>query len=238
MSGRLPAVFISTPSLGTWDADTGTDMISTASWAYRNGIYVEPRGATGAYTESNRNNVVRAALAYEHPIDAIMWIDADMRFPQDTISRLWSLGKDIVGGIYRERIAPFRYLGKFCNKDDDHSTSGVKPMELMPGGMILVKTEVYRKLSYPWYKLDEDGLRDDYYFSTRAREAGYEIWCDMGLTVKVRHISKQEVGWFEEGEVIARREDDPKWKIFENPYLVGRAGPNGGVVHTAPETMR
>ncbi len=236
MKTRPPTVILGVPSPGSWRATMAVDAISAAVWATIHGIYIEARGAEGAYTESNRNNIVRVALNYEHPIDAIAWMDADMRCPADTIARLWGHGKDIVGAIYRERQEPYRYLGKFCEPTDAHSAGGLKPMELMPGGMILVKTEVYRKLPGPWYKLDEDGLRDDYYFSARAREAGYEVWCDMDLTLKVRHRGEQEVGWFEEGEVVARREADPKWKIFENPSLVERARPNGGAI-LAPETM-
>ena len=201
------------------------DAISASVWAAAHGIYVEARGAEGAYTESNRNNIVRAALNYLHPIDAIMWFDADMRFPADTIHRLWCHGKDIVGATYRERQEPYRYLGKFCDKADENTTGGLRAAELLPGGMVMVKLDVYRALPPPWYKLDEDGLRDDYYFSTLARRAGYEVWCDMDLTRKVRHRGEQEVGWFEEGEAIARRDDDPRWKIFENPSLAGRAEP-------------
>lgn len=236
---RPPAIFLSVPSPGYWRAETAGDAISSTVWATLHGLYIEHRSAEGAYTESNRNNIVRAMLNYEHPIDAIMWVDADMRFPADTISRLWGHGKDIVGASYRERQEPYRYLGKFCDKDDENATAGLKPMELLPGGMIMVKAEVYRKLSYPWYKLDEDGLRDDYYFCASARRAGYQVWGDMELTNKaVRHIGTQEVGWFEEGEVVARREADPKWAIFENPALVGGAQPNGGLAVSAPESMR
>ena len=201
------------------------DAISASVWAALHGIYVEPRGAEGAYTEVNRNNIVRAMLNYAHPIDAIMWIDADMRFPADTLARLWGHNKSIVGATYRERQEPYRYLGKFADEVDAHAKDGLRPAELLPGGMILVRAEVYRALSPPWYKLDEDGLRDDYYFSNRAREYGFGVWCDMALTAKVRHRGEQEVGWFEEGEVVARRDDDARWKIFENPSLVGRAEP-------------
>jgi hypothetical protein len=219
MPQRPPAIILGTPSPGMWMAQTAVDAISATVWATLHGLYIEARGAEGAYTESNRNNIVRAALNYEHPIDAIMWIDSDMRFPADTISRLWSHNRGIVGATYRERQEPYRYLGKFCDRADEEATEGLKDMELMPGGMILVSMAVYRHISPPWYKLDEDGLRDDYYFTTKAREAGFEVWCDMELTRKVRHRGYQEVGWFEEGEEIARREEGPRWKIFENPAL-------------------
>ncbi len=221
MANRPPAIMLGVPSPGSWRATMAVDAISASVWAVAHGIYVEPRGAEGAYTEVNRNNIVRAALNYENPIDAIMWIDADMRFPADTIHRLWSHGKDVVGATYRERIEPYRYLGKFIDRNDEVETEGLVPAELLPGGMILVKMELYRRLPPPWYKLDEDGLRDDYYFSKRARDAGCDLWCDMPLTLKVRHRGEQEVGWFEEGEAIARRDDDPRWRVFENPALTG-----------------
>ncbi len=223
MVERPPAIMLGVPSPGQWRATMAVDAISATVWAVAHGIYIEPRGAEGAYTETNRNNIVRAALNYDKPIDAIMWIDADMRFPADTIARLWGHGKAVVGSTYRERQEPYRYLGKFCDTVDEEAAEGLKRAELLPGGMILVKMDVYRMLPPPWYKLDEDGLRDDYYFSRKARDAGFEVWCDMDLTLKVRHRGEQEVGWFEEGEEIARRDDNPRWNIFENPSLTGRA---------------
>ncbi len=218
------------PSPGFWRATMAVDAISATVWAVAHGIYIDACGAEGAYTETNRNNIVRAALNYDKPIDAIMWLDADMRFPADTIARLWGHRKAVVGATYRERQEPYRYLGKFRDAVDEEATEGLKPAELLPGGMILVNMEVYRRLPPPWYKLDEDGLRDDYYFSQAARDAGFEVWCDMDLTLKVRHRGEQEVGWFEEGEEIARRDDNPRWRIFENPSLTGRAESEGRFV--------
>ena len=219
MTTRPPAIMLGVPSAGHWLAPMAVDAISAAVWATLHGLYVEPRGAESCYTEFNRNNIVRVALNYEHPIDAIMWIDADMRFPADTIARLWGHGKTIVGATYRERQEPYRYIGKFLNKTDEEATEGLVRAELMPGGMMLVNMDVYRDLPPPLYKLDEDGLRDDYFFSRRADAAGYRLWCDMPLTLKVRHRGEQEVGWFEEGEAIARRDDDPRWRVFDNPAL-------------------
>ena len=221
---RPPAIILAVPSSGFWKAKMAADAISTSVWAAIHGIYIEVRAAEGAYTESNRNNIVRAALNYQHPIDALMWLDSDMRVPADTIARLWGHGKDIVGAVYRERAAPYHYLGKFCDEDDAETKAGLKPMELMPGGVIMVKMDVYRALPFPWYKLDEDGLRDDYYFTNMAREAGYEVWCDMGLTVRVAHRGEDDVGWFDEGRIVARGgRDDPR--VSKIPSLTGRAEP-------------
>jgi hypothetical protein len=233
---RPPAIMIGVPSPGFWKAKMGVDTLSMALWAAYHGIYIEARGAEGAYTEANRNNIVRAALDYKHPIDAIMWIDADMRVLPQTLLRLWKYGRDIVGANYREREPPYSHLGKFSNERDAKAKGGIHEMDLMPGGMILVRTAVYRKLSAPWYKLDDDGLRDDYYFCTKAREAGYKVWCDMELTRTVRHRGDNDVWWYGEGEEPVARAD-PRQPVFDIPSLVGRAGLENGAAFPAPEKV-
>jgi hypothetical protein len=220
---RPPAIMLGVPSSGVWKATMAGDAIAMAVWAAIHGIYIEHRGADGAYTEYNRNEIVRAALGYEHPIDALMWLDSDMRVPPQTLVRLWAFGKDIVGATYRERVNPYRYLGKFCDDADEQTKAGLKPMELMPGGVMLVRLDVYRAIPSPWYKLDEDGLRDDYYFTTKAREAGYKVWCDMELTRKVGHRGEIDIGWEWDERLVPR--PDPRLKNFENPSWTGRAEP-------------
>lgn len=225
---KIPHIFLGVPNTGSWDERMAVFAVDMAVRSLAGGIIVKAMSATGAYTETNRNNIVQAALTSPDPVDAIFWVDSDMEAPIDALSHLWSHGLDIVGASYRERKEPYRYLGRFLDEDDASAVTGVKPADLLPGGMMLVKTDVYRAVPYPWYKLGEDGFRDDYYFCQKAIEAGYKIWCDMDLTRKVVHIGKQGVGWFEEGEEIARRTDDPRWNVFQNPPRTGLAEPGGG----------
>lgn len=232
---RLPYIFVGTPSPGMWRAKTAVCAYDMGVNAAAQRIISKAIGAEGAYTEANRTNVVTAALTSADEVDAIMWIDSDMVFPPDTLAHLWGLNLPIAGATYRERQEPYRFLGRFLDPEDElalergDKLTGLRPMRLMPGGMILVRMEVYRVLGMPWYDIEgyESGktrLRDDYFFCQRAIEAGYMPMCDMDLTAKVKHRGEQDVGWFEEGELAAPRTDDPKWKIF-GTVPNGRAAP-------------
>ncbi len=47
------------------------------------------------------------------------------------------------------------------------------------------------KQSYPELKLDQPDdelLGEDIYFCIMAKKAGYELWCDMDLSLQVGHI--------------------------------------------------
>ena len=228
---RAPSIIIATPSAGLWRESMGVCAVGMAGLTGSAGIKVDAIGATGAYTESNRNNIVKAVLERSKlgPIDGILWVDSDMKFPPDALLRLMARRVDICGAIYRERQEPYRFLGCFDDDDDRHATEpGLHKMKRLPGGFILVKTEVYRRLDQPWYRLDDHGYRDDYYFCNLAREAGYDVWGDMDLTPHIVHRGEQDVGWFIEGEAVARRDDDPRWKIFEKPPRTRLADLGGG----------
>ena len=219
-------IFIAVPSAGYWRAPTAVAVAQMAADTAAVGIGIQVAGAEGAYTETNRNNLVDAALAIPE-VAGIMWVDSDMRFPSDALARLMSHNKDIVGAMYRERHMPFRYLGGFLDGDDGHaSEGGLHRAAFLPSGMILVKRGIYQQLPRPWYRLDETGSRDDYYFCKTALMAGAEIWCDMDLTRQVEHRGEQDIGWFEEGETIVRR-DTESW-LDGKPPRTGRVEPGGG----------
>lgn len=161
-------------------------------------IAMMPIGTAGAYIEDNRNGVVEYALATGIDFTHLLWIDGDMIFPGDALLRLLAAEKDIVGANYRTRTPPYKFSGIYWDQTDVHLLEGgLHRMRQMPTGLLLTRFDIYRKMGYPWFK---PGLhsepRDDIYFSRRAAEMGYEIWCDHDLTKEVRHISVQEIPWF------------------------------------------
>ena len=59
--------------------------------------------------------------------------------------------------------------------------------------MMLVKREVYEKLSSPFYKIEyaenySSLVGEDVYFCTKANEAGYEVYVSHELSDKIAHI--------------------------------------------------
>jgi len=159
---------------------------------------------SGCYVEDNREGAVEFAMNTGVPFDWLLWIDGDMMFPHDALVRLMAHGKDIVGANYRQRTPPYAYVGHYLNGlEPDLRAPGLYPMGHLPTGFLLTRFDVYRHLPQPWFKAGSRGeARDDVYFCRQALAAGYEIWCDHDLTMQIRHISTQEIGWFAPEQIV------------------------------------
>lgn len=137
-----------------------------------------------------RNSCV--AAAQDAKADYLMFIDSDMVFPPDTIDRLMAHDKDIVGGTYVRRGPPFDNLGKSIDPDQDKK-SGLVEMSHIPTGMLLIKMSVFNKLPKPYFRYGvEESLGiingEDMTFCRMVREAGFRIYCDIDLSMELRHI--------------------------------------------------
>ena len=66
--------------------------------------------SSGTLIFDQRNNLVKAAL--EAKCTHILWVDADMRFPKDTIIRLLANNKAIVGVNATTRVEPVKPTAK------------------------------------------------------------------------------------------------------------------------------
>jgi hypothetical protein len=148
----------------------------------------------GSEVTMQRQQLVSEAL--ETNCTHIMWIDSDMNFPVDTLNILLAADKDIVAGNYSTRVPPHRPVAfRSKNNLDDRvfTGTGVEKVWAVGSGMMLVKREVYKKLSSPFYKIEysEDYsslIGEDVYFCTRANEAGYEVYVSHELSDKIAHI--------------------------------------------------
>ena len=125
----------------------------------------------------------------------ILFLDCDILPRKATIDRLLKMDKDIVMGVY-----PMSQDGKI---KWSVSTSDVyegivldklprNPFKIKSGGfgVCLIKYEVFEHLEWPYWKniYVPGGVKmgEDIYFCKKAREAGYDIWCDP--LVKCGHI--------------------------------------------------
>lgn len=172
-------------------------------------MQVLPISCSGAYVEANRNGIVDYALGVERQsdirFDYLMWIDTDMIFPKDVLFRLVAHNKDVVGANYRTRTAPFRHAGHYLDGTDRNvMATGLVPMAHLPTGLLMTRFDIYRSLPKPWFRAprDESEPRDDVYFCNRAREAGYEVWCDQDLTREVYHRTVQDLSWFDDQQIV------------------------------------
>lgn len=138
------------------------------------------------YCDRGHNELV--AHAIESGADALMFFDSDQEFPDDTIERLAAHNKDIVGCAYRRRQPPFPLM-----PDSDGTETGLKEVDWLPSGVMLVKTKVFKEIAFPWFpnlygKKPEDFIGSDLSFCRKAKFAGFNIFCDYTLSREVTHL--------------------------------------------------
>jgi hypothetical protein len=153
----------------------------------------------GSITSLARNSIVDTALS--HNCTHLLFLDTDMTFPIDTISRLLAHDVDIVGGLYFERYDPYRPAVFWKDSDGDYALKSTLPKDELVAcdaigtGCLLIKTSVFSKLAKPYfeYRLGSYGITktekffsEDIVFSEACSAAGYNIFCDM--SVKCGHL--------------------------------------------------
>ena len=103
-----------------------------------------------------------------------------------------------MGGVYNVRSLPEEGVQREVIAYSDKVESlqnAIFECDALGGGLLLIKTDVFRKVKQPhfWYKIFDNGMvemSNDWWFCEKARETGYEIWCDP--TIEVGHIGDYE----------------------------------------------
>jgi hypothetical protein len=142
---------------------------------------------------------IRAAVeALKHNSSHLLCLDSDMRFPPDALKRLLHWNKPVVGCTYSQRRSP-RAL---THESMDHTTnldgSILQEVRSLGFGCILIRTDVLRAIPRPWFhvelstELDETGVEkhrsEDRLFCDKARAAGFDVFCDVGLSRELEHV--------------------------------------------------
>lgn len=144
-----------------------------------------------------RNNIATRAL--ETGTDYVLMVDNDVVLPEDALLNLLDDPKDVCLGYYAHRNAQNLYSGKtsVCRLGEFNYTWQYPAIELLQmrargeykvqihgGGMgcALIKTELFRKLSWPWFYWvnypDRGVLSEDLYFCEQCGKAGIPIYTD------------------------------------------------------------
>lgn len=141
------------------------------------------------------------AMAQEAKADYLFFLDSDMDVPPDTITRLLSHHKDIVGANYPKRSESFGAAGsEGIDKSQDLVDHGLLPAIFIPTGCLLIKMSVFDHLPKPYFffglreyedKDERAVFGEDFVFSIKAINAGYKLWFDMDITQKVKHIGQK-----------------------------------------------
>ena len=155
-----------------------------------------------------RNRIAQMALDLD--TDYTLMVDNDVVLPKDALTLLMEDAQDICLGYYAHRGEDNRYHGSTCIcklTDADGNAYYHYPLEseytalemkalcsegktkipVHGGGMgcALIKTDVFKRASYPWYDWVNYGdanrgmLSEDLYFCELCRIHGYQIHTDV-----------------------------------------------------------
>lgn len=158
--------------------------------------------AVGSVIAHNRNRLVDEAKKYG--ATHLLQIDADSTFPPDALVRLLKHDKDIVGATTCDRAG--QSSRPLCQPVDGITTvsvgQGPIPVKLIGMCFMLIKMEVFDKLRTPYYAdpprwmVDEnltgpEIMYEDEYFCHTAKKAGFEVLCDVELSMEIGHIGSK-----------------------------------------------
>lgn len=146
-----------------------------------------------------RNRIVQHAL--EKNCDYLFFIDADMVFPSDTLTKLLAHDLDFVNALAFRRTKP-HYPCIFNWNDTEKSYETVSYsgglLEVDATGMpaVLIKTDIFKKMkeiwpNQPWYYYRDNVFSSDLTFCENARKLGYKIMIDTDL--KIGHLGEEIV---------------------------------------------
>ena len=175
--------------------------------------------ARGYDCATARNHIAQRAINLK--VDYVLMVDNDVVLPRDIFVNFFDNPKDVCLGYYAHRNGDNIYNGSTCvcrlHKPDgkpyvnypleseytakeliEMREKGEHKVKIHGGGMgcALIKTDVFRVLSYPWYDWVNYGdehrgmLSEDLYFCERCHHAGIPIYTDtrIGCGHLLRHV--------------------------------------------------
>ena len=134
----------------------------------------------------------------------ILFIDSDMRFPQDMIGRLIKHDLDIVATNCARRRMPTGPTAQLYKENGERElvwtmpeSTGLQEVGSVGMGVMLIKREVFEALAEPWFETpwrhDKRGyIGEDVYFCQKAAAAGFKIWIDHDVSKEIGHIGTFE----------------------------------------------
>ncbi len=147
-----------------------------------------------------RNDLVLQAI--EEKCTHLIMMDTDQVYPSDTITKLISHKKPIVGAVVHRRYPPFDALlyrgklGKYYHIPDEEIYSGkLVDVDATGTGCILYDMQVFKKIPYPWFKIrrQKDGkpIGEDIGLCSKLKKAGFNIFVD--TSIRIGHMAKMVV---------------------------------------------
>ena len=165
----------------------------------------------GTLIFDQRERLVETAL--KEGADAILFIDSDMRFPHDLIEIMLSRDVGIVGvnattrrantlptavNLHKEHDDEGNIIKHHWTKVDSRGKEGMEAVTAIGFGAVMIRREVLEKVPQPWFDAGWGAtgiIGEDIHFCVKARDNGFEVYCDHELSMHIKHIGLKEYGW-------------------------------------------
>jgi len=188
-----PNIAFGVANYGPMWAPAASSWLNVIAFMSSHPEYGKVRGAgitDRMYTHSAENQLIKDVMG-DKTFTHVFFTESDMVLPPDTLPLLLEVDKPIVSGVYFLRNGggqPCLYVKLEYNKQEPwpHTPVSVfpenKPFKLgrkggCPGfGCVLFKREVFEKIPFPWFDLNQEHYGSDMYFYTKAFESDYEVW--------------------------------------------------------------
>ena len=155
-----------------------------------------------------RNNIARRAL--ELSTDYLLFVDNDVTLPHDALVNMLADDVDVVLGYYAHRNkhnettlktnvckrGELNYTMQYIGEELAELRNAGTYLERVHGGGMgcaLIRTDVFRRISYPYYKWVDYGngkmLSEDLYFCEQCKHANVKLFVD--TRVQCGHMFRQ-----------------------------------------------
>lgn len=153
---------------------------------------------TRAMIDTARNKIVEQALtdpSYTH----LLFLDDDMTFESDFLSKLLLNDVDIVGGLAFKRTPDYQPC-VYKKEEKDGNFYPILPeafqeVDVIGTAGLLIKTEIFKKVKYPYfetfYTKEGKHFSVDFDFCIKAKKEGFKIFVEP--EAKMGHIGSSEV---------------------------------------------
>lgn len=138
-------------------------------------------------------NLMGKMLLDDKDAEWIFCTEDDHIYPEDTLLKLLSHGKDIVSGLYLKRDMPFEPIAYHEVGDgsgnlyphflEDHE-SGLVEVDVVGVGCLLIRRKVFETIPPPWWVLTNpptppDKINSDVEWCRMVKRHGFPIYCDL-----------------------------------------------------------
>jgi len=221
-------VVVGIPCYGDGKERFWNDLFRLLVYSARAGLNVVKIVKRNAVVEHARNLIVDDVLKRHPEARGILWIDADMAFPEDTLVKLLSHGKDIVLCNAYKKAPPYGPVvgmldkGRLMTLHVPPSKGELRRVQTGGTGMCWTSLDVFRKVDFPWFYQqyirppedinvhpdaiirDHTYVSEDINFFVRADAAGFPVYCD--FSIEIGHIGDYVYDWQDHEVFLAREE--------------------------------